>query len=323
MQYLVSVTRLRSPAMLLFLRFVMKSRWTFIVIVLLVISTGWLGWIVYHDRVQTPNRDTRLAEFQKHRYQRTGREFNRPIDQTIEEFSTERDRAMLEMLGTVLRSKSLTDTHCRRLIKVAEQSPSDAHRRFVWRVLFASQSASAMQYLNKTLTGADTATIVQFIGSIEGYESQQVELVTAIYAARTASLVRDAIVDLAIADDYQSDHQEQAQWLLLRWIAEHSTDPARRIRVLRAAFERPGVNRRGRQLVEDTLRQTTSIELRKAIFEMLVSGYGDEFLMPLIDKDEAEQVKTAGLNAYARKVRTDPSVSLLNEGMLLIRAYNS
>ncbi len=245
-----------------------------------------------------PDRSERLEQFRRQKIRRSGAEFERPTDAVIDEMLAERNRPVLDMLCDVLAAKTLEDKQVERLIAAAKASSSDAHRPYLWRVLYGSQSKEATQYLIKAVVeDADDEAVMALLGLLDRSDPFNAVFMTKIYEQRKAELIRGLLLTMTCDRSFFS-RSEASQTLLLRWIVEHDEDVTRRVTALTGAALRAGVNRDGDRLLQDTLREEQSPEFRKAVFAVLMARRGDSFLDRLLSGRESEEVILAGLDAY-------------------------
>lgn len=255
---------------------------------------------------------TRIQEFQRSRYQKSGREYARPVEQVIDELLKSDDRPTLAMLREVLSTKTLPESQIQRLIEAAKKDASDAHRFCLWQVLFLSQSEAAGRYLDTALKSAADATVFGFVSSLSKFRPENVDLLIQIYDGHKNERIRDAVLELANRQNYSGEFDEQTQQQLLKWIVLHEEDASRKLAALRTAYQRAGVNTQGRNLVQEALEREKSVEVRKAIYKMMLAR-DEEQITQLLTGTETPEVKLAGLAAYASSIRKENRPVMMRE----------
>jgi len=235
-----------------------------------------------------------------------GQEFERPVDEVIDELLTTTDRRVLDMLGQVLAQKTLDEPRINRIIRTAQTETSEPRLLVLWRVLFDSQSPAGLKVLEAALLSGDNeSSTLAFLQTIKTAGSAHIPLLSRIYDQHPSPLVQDAVVQLAVARPYgdRVKIEEPAQELLMLWIIRQAKNDDHKLDALRASTGRAGANAWGMRIIDEMLDSDASPRVRKALYAIAIRRAEATYLRRMLTTEKDEEVMLAGLSALEDSLR--------------------
>jgi hypothetical protein len=280
-------------------------------------AAAWRSWKAQHGDAGLPEpdqaeiaRQRRLAGFplDSQRQERTG-EFARPTPEVIQELLASDDKQLIEVLSQVLASRALAEGQVARIIEAAKVDRLEVRRQCLWQVLYASRSPAAGEYLATVMNaGSDPGVVLAFLRSVRALDVARVPFLATLYGAHPSAEVKEATLRL-VTDPGILRHgrgNEAGREALAERIFRHAHSDRHRAAALRAVYARAGVNRKGRAMVEELLREETTSGLRQEVYRMVLERSPERWIVRLLREERGEEVRLSGLRTYVQKMTKHP-----------------
>lgn len=289
-------------------------------------ADAWRKWRKQHKKLPVPdnsavNIEKRLTTFEMDQRRKEGVEYKRPVDEVITELLNSKNRRILDMLVKVLAEKTLTKDQIKRITDASGKDESEAHRKYLLKVLSASGDTSAEDYVASVINKSTPDNrVIEYVSSLNKIGISEMDLLEELYKNHKSEKVRNTIADRVFTRDYSKEVDEEIQNRFVKFLLKNSKNDKHKLSGLMLVYNRAGVNRTGRKMVLKTLETEKSPQMRQAVFKMLLEKDAEAALPILLSPKESTETKLAGLAAYKRNLQLDPpTIAFIDDEIKILR----